>query len=316
MSSLLPPPPPSVLQALKLSPVPLLASLAGSTASTRSFSVVASELSHSVSEGWKGKTVLITGAASGIGAAVAREAGKRGANVVLGDLASQEEQMERVAADIKAGGGQATFRIVDVTSWSQQLALFRHAVDTFGKIDVVFANAGMANDEFDQQEIELDAAKPPSMRTLRVNLEGVAYTAKLARYFLGKNPSEDGRRSSSLNRSGSGTPALYCTSKHAVLGLARSMAPTLANEGIRTVYMAPFYVRTPLLPPGWVEACDKAGIALLSVEDVARGMLWAAARDGEGKGGAVLVDASGLTTVPLEMLEWTGGKEAQAKARL
>ncbi|GAA6010960.1 hypothetical protein JCM10207_004014 [Rhodosporidiobolus poonsookiae] len=311
MSSPPPAPSPQQLRALRHSPVPLLASLAGSTASTRSFSVIASELSHSLSNEWKGRTVLITGAASGIGAAVACEAGSRGANVVLGDLASQEQQVEKVVADIKASGGQATYRSVDVTSWPQQLALFRDALDMFGKIDVVFANAGIAYDSFDIVKSEPETDKRPAMDILRVNLEGAAYSAHLAHHFLSKNPNINGKAlvfTGSLAGFMGGNPPLYYASKHGVLSLARSVAPT--------VYIAPSNVRTPIFPADWVEAFEQAGVELLNVQDVARAMLWAASKDGGSKRGeAVMLDVSGVRTVSLNMLEWEGAAKA-VRARL
>ncbi|GAA5945943.1 hypothetical protein JCM10213_006194 [Rhodosporidiobolus nylandii] len=310
MSAQLPSPPPkSVLSGLRTSPVPLVASFAGSSASLTSYPDCASSVATEGKERWAGKVVLVTGAASGIGREVAKKAAGIGAKVVLGDV--DEDGLKKVAEEIRQAGGEATYRVCDVSSWEDQLALFRHAEATYGKIVTVFANAGTARGVLELEDEDGEPQKPDT-RLLEVNINGAVYSSVLARYFLRKNPAKEGK---GFVLTGSlGAPAflllslhIRLTSKHGVLGLARSLASPLAGEGISVTLIAPYYVETSIFPPSWVAAFAEAGVELLRAGDVASAMLHAAMNAESGRGRAVLMDVSGATSIPLEMLQWDGG---------
>ncbi|MBO6809280.1 MAG: SDR family oxidoreductase [Thalassospira sp.] len=87
------------------------------------------------------KTVIITGASSGIGEATARLLAERGANVVL--AARRTERLNEIAAEIEAAGGSAMTRSVDVTDADSVDALVYHANNLFGRVDAIFNNAGV-----------------------------------------------------------------------------------------------------------------------------------------------------------------------------
>ena len=87
------------------------------------------------------RVVVITGASSGIGEATARLLAANGARVVLG--ARRTERLEQIATDIRNAGGVAEFRAVDVARREEVEALVRHATEKFGRIDVMFNNAGV-----------------------------------------------------------------------------------------------------------------------------------------------------------------------------
>jgi len=87
------------------------------------------------------KVIVITGASSGIGEATARLLAAHGARVVLG--ARRTERLEQLVAKIREAGGSATFKTVDVTNASEVEALVQHAQATFGRVDVMFNNAGV-----------------------------------------------------------------------------------------------------------------------------------------------------------------------------
>ncbi|HMR54697.1 SDR family oxidoreductase, partial [Amaricoccus sp.] len=115
-----------------------------------------------------GKTIVITGASSGMGAAAARHLAEKGANVVLG--ARRAERIEVLAEEIRAAGGKATAVVTDVTKRSDVQTLVDTAVETYGRIDVLINNAGVMPlsplerlkvDEWDQM--------------IDVNLKGVLY---------------------------------------------------------------------------------------------------------------------------------------------
>ena len=89
----------------------------------------------------EGKVVIITGASSGIGAATARLLAERGAKLVLG--ARREEQLEQLTAEIRAKGGEAVYQRLDVTRQADNDAVVQLARDTFGRVDVMFLNAGL-----------------------------------------------------------------------------------------------------------------------------------------------------------------------------
>ncbi|MBV6791814.1 SDR family oxidoreductase [Xanthomonas euvesicatoria] len=89
----------------------------------------------------KDKVVIITGASSGIGEATARRLANQGAKVVLG--ARRTDKLKQIAADIAKDGGHAVYQALDVTRQSENDAIVKLALDTFGRLDVIFLNAGL-----------------------------------------------------------------------------------------------------------------------------------------------------------------------------
>lgn len=87
------------------------------------------------------KTVLITGASSGIGAATAKLLAAEGANVVLG--ARREDRLAGIAADIRSAGGKVAWQVLDVTSEADNVAFVSRAKEVFGGVDAIFLNAGL-----------------------------------------------------------------------------------------------------------------------------------------------------------------------------
>jgi hypothetical protein len=87
------------------------------------------------------KVVIITGASSGIGEATAYKLAREGAKIVLG--ARREDKLKAIADQIKADGGEAVYRVTDVVKPEDNAALVALAKETFGKVDVIFLNAGL-----------------------------------------------------------------------------------------------------------------------------------------------------------------------------
>ena len=87
------------------------------------------------------KVVIITGASSGIGEATALKLAKEGAKIVLG--ARREDKLKAIADQIKASGGEAVYRVTDVVKPEDNAALVALAKEVFGKVDVIFLNAGL-----------------------------------------------------------------------------------------------------------------------------------------------------------------------------
>ena len=121
----------------------------------------------------EGKVAVVTGAGSGIGAAIARLFAVEGAKVVLGDLA---ESGAALAAELAAEGFQVTFQRVDVTDESSVAGLMQAAVTKFGRLDILVANAGIPERKAPIHELDLADWR----RVIDVDLTGVAICNKFA----------------------------------------------------------------------------------------------------------------------------------------
>ncbi|EOD43776.1 putative short chain dehydrogenase reductase protein [Neofusicoccum parvum UCRNP2] len=118
----------------------------------------------------KGKTILIIGAASGIGYETVKLAHSNGANVAIGDWNQTEGQA--FAAELKE---RVLFRRCDVSSWDDVLELFQAAWKAFGIIHAVLSNAGINKEDIFRDEIDSKTGKllPPDLKLLDVNLTGM-----------------------------------------------------------------------------------------------------------------------------------------------
>ena len=226
-----------------------------------------------VSDDWlKGKTILITGGASGFGAGFCRRWAAAGATVIAGDI--NVTGGKKLVQEIKTvtGNPDVHFVFCDVTNWKSQVAFFKAAVklSPHGGIDTVVANAGIATDDptFENPQ-NLDAADPPppDMSVLNVNLTGVVYTTHLALFYLksnpGSRPADPTCETDHLHRdrhlllvsSCAGLQpipgqAFYGASKHAVVGLYRNLRSTSFVHGIRVNMLAPYFIDTPMVTVG------------------------------------------------------------------
>lgn len=188
-----------------------------------------------------GKTVLVTGASSGIGAHLARVASRAGARVVLG--ARRTDRLQQLAEEIHQSGGQALAVSLDVTCRESVEAAFDAAQSAFGVVDVVLNNAGIGNG---QRALEITEADWHAM--LSTNLDGVWRVAQCAAQRLAKA----GRPGSIVNiasmlglRVGTGY-SHYCAAKAGVVQLSKSLALELARYQVRVNAIAPGYFKTEM----------------------------------------------------------------------
>lgn len=194
-----------------------------------------------------GKIGLVTGAAQGIGAAIARRLAREGATVVLADI--NDSGAKQVAESIASGQGQAIALRMDVSEVSSVAAGAQSIRERFGGLDILVNNAAIVDIVgFDALTLEHYS------RILRVNLDG-ALMVSMAMVPLIRARTTQGRILNIASimgvRSAPGATA-YSTAKGGVVNLTRSMACDLAKDGIVVNAIAPGFIDTPmcLLPDG------------------------------------------------------------------
>lgn len=187
-----------------------------------------------------GRSVLITGAATGIGRATALAFSAAGASIVIGDV---DPRAEGTVSDIVAAGGKAVFQKTDVSDSGQVQALVARAVSEFGALDVAFNNAGLLPPTAPLAE----QSEEDWHRIINVDVTGVflclkhelAQMVKAGRGAIVNTASVAGLRADP-------GMAPYVAAKHAVAGLTKAAAIDYATQGIRVNAIAPGLVRTPM----------------------------------------------------------------------
>jgi meso-butanediol dehydrogenase / (S,S)-butanediol dehydrogenase / diacetyl reductase len=189
----------------------------------------------------EGRTIVVTGAGSGIGAAIARGLAAEGANAVLADL--DLAAAEREADAIAATGGSALALAVDVTDREAVRGVVARAAERFGRLDGWFNNAGM-NSPMPFLEITEENFE----RIMRVNAIGVLIgIQEAAKRFLEQGGGGKIVNTASIaGRTGFPSFAPYSASKAAVISLTQAAARDLAPHGITVNGFAPGVVATPL----------------------------------------------------------------------
>ncbi|MGL4650413.1 MAG: SDR family NAD(P)-dependent oxidoreductase [Caldilineaceae bacterium] len=199
----------------------------------------------------RGRTFLVAGGASGLGAATARHLATLGAGVVLADL--NRAAGEALAADLRSSGAQARFALTDVTDEAQVQAALDLAYGAGGQLGGAIHCAGIAAA---QRTLGKQAPHPLDLfaRVVQVNLVGSFNVARLAAAALAQNePNAEGERgvivltASIAAWDGQIGQAAYAASKAGVAGMVLPMARDLANLGIRVMGVAPGLFDTPLL---------------------------------------------------------------------
>ncbi|NNN11574.1 MAG: 3-hydroxybutyrate dehydrogenase [Acidimicrobiaceae bacterium] len=221
----------------------------------------------------KGKTAIVTGAASGIGKEIAETFARAGANVAIADLNGDGTQA--VAAAIVADGGSAMGVTMDVTSEDAVNSATQQVVDKYGAVDILISNAGIQI----VNPIE-DYAFSDWKKMLAIHLDGAFLTTKAAINSMYK----DNRggviiyMGSVHSHEASPLKSAYVTAKHGLLGLARVIAKEGAAHGVRSHVICPGFVRTPLVEKQIPEQAKELGI---SEDDVVRNVMLKDTVDGE-----------------------------------
>ncbi|GGF98610.1 oxidoreductase [Rhodococcoides trifolii] len=187
-----------------------------------------------------GKVVAITGASSGIGEATARHLAERGAAVVLG--ARRVDRLQTIVDDIRASGGRADLRAVDVTQRADLVAFVDHGVETFGRVDVLVSNAGIAKIG-PMEDLDVDAWSA----MIDVNVSGVLNGIAAAMPVFRRQG--HGHLVTTVSTSGLKivpTQAVYAGTKNAVRTLLEGLRQESTDGMLRTTSINPGYVRTEL----------------------------------------------------------------------
>lgn len=191
----------------------------------------------------KDKVVIITGASSGIGEATAKLLASKGAKVVLG--ARREQQLKQLVNDIKNAGGQAAHQVMDVVNPSDNAAIVKLAQETFGRVDVIFLNAGIMPNS------PLSALKTDEWnQTLDINIKGVLNgVAAVLPTFISQKSGHVITTSSVAGLKAYPGGAIYGGTKWFVRDFMEVLRMESAQEGnnIRTATIYPAAINTELL---------------------------------------------------------------------
>jgi 3-oxoacyl-[acyl-carrier protein] reductase len=191
----------------------------------------------------KDRVAIVTGGASGIGAASALAMAREGARVLIVDV--NEAGAKAIVEQVEKAGGQAAAARADVTRAADNQAIVEQAMARWGRVDVFYANAGVPQWKTDVEDVE----EAVFDRIFAVNVKGVWLGAKYAIPVMKRQrrgvflitASTSGIRP----RPGGQT---YAASKGAVITLTKALALEVAPHGVRVVAIAPVATHTPMLP--------------------------------------------------------------------
>ena len=208
-----------------------------------------------------GKVALITGAASGLGKAIAELYAKNGAAVAIADI--NQQAADAAAAEINAAGGKAIGIEMDVTSEDAVNAGTDKTVAAFGSLDVLISNAGVQIINPIDQFSFADWKK-----MLAIHLDGGFLTTKAALKHMYKDDGTGKSRGGTViymgsvhSHEASKLKSAYVTAKHGLLGLARTLAKEGAAHNVRSHVICPGFVRTPLVEKQIPEQAKELGIS-------------------------------------------------------
>ena len=217
------------------------------------------------------QVTLITGASSGIGRATASHFAANGAKGMVAD--SNVDGGEETVTAIKEAGGEASFVHVDVTQSSEVEAMVARTVETYGRLDCAFNNAGIASGrgaasssarrlthEFSEEDFDL---------IINVNLKGVWLSMKHEiPQMLEQGKGAIVNTASVAGLIGLVNASSYVASKHGVVGLTKTAALEYAQQGIRVNCVCPGYIETPMTAAGLADPVRSA--SMISREPMGR----------------------------------------------
>jgi 3-oxoacyl-[acyl-carrier protein] reductase len=198
----------------------------------------------------QGRIALVTGAAQGIGRAIALELAKAGATLALADI--NEAKLALVAAEVEALGGTAAAFKLDVSNQESIEAGAKAVLDRFGKVEILVNNAGITRDAL--------------MMTMKRSDWDLVIAIKLTGPFLLTRWGRIVNMASVVGRAGQAGQVNYSASKAGLIGVTKSLAREVASRGITVNAVAPGYIETPMT----AVLDEKVSAAMLATIPLAR----------------------------------------------
>ncbi len=247
----------------------------------------------------KGKVAIVTGAAQGIGRAIAMRLAAEGANVAIADI--NEDVAIKTAAEIKASGGEACAVKLDVTSLESALAAVERVESELGPLDILVNNAG-----WDKLEPFVESTPATWDRVIAINFRGVIHCCKaVVPKMQARGHGKIVSIASDAGRVGSMGEAVYSGCKGAIIAFSKTLARELARNNINVNVVCPGPTETALLQ-GVMESQPKVldamkrGIPMRRLgkpEDLAGAVAFFASSDSDYATGQVVSISGGLTMV-------------------
>ncbi len=223
------------------------------------------------------KVVLVTGGSSGIGRSTSVACAREGAKVAVADVnLPGAEETARMVEDL---GGEATAFQVEITSSDEVKSLIDKVVQTYGRLDCAFNNAGIAGGGAST----VDISEEDWDRVINVDLKSVWLCMK---YEIPHMQEQGGgsivNTASIYGLAGAPGSTAYNAAKHGVVGVTRVAALEYATAGIRVNAVCPGYIRTPMTVPG-IEADPESGRRMIAqtpmgrlgeAEEIAEAVVW------------------------------------------
>ena len=251
----------------------------------------------------QGKVAVITGAASGMGLAMATRFAAEGASVVAGDWNAQ--RLEEAVAKIKATGGTIVGAQGNIADQATAEGLVALAISTYGKLDVLCNNAGVMDYMQGVGELSDDIWR----RVMGINLDGPMFaTRKAVQYMLAHGGGSIVNTASTAALHGGAAGVAYTAAKHALVGLTRNTAWMYATKGIRCNAICPGATKTNIqetMPADRLDptGAQRAGVfaalvpAYLDPEDIASLALFLASDESRHINGAIIPADGGWDAV-------------------
>ena len=251
--------------------------------------------------GLEGKVAVITGAASGMGLAMARRFAAEGAQVVAGDW--NAERLDAAVKEIEGGGGTITGRQGDISDRAAAEELVDLAVSTHGRVDILVNNAGV----MDYMQGVGELADDIWRRVMSINLDGPMYTMRRAvPRMVEQGGGSIVNVASVAGIEGGAAGAAYTAAKHALIGLTRNTAWMYATKGVRCNAIAPGGTRTNIGETMPRDRIDAAGMArtgayaalspaILEPDEIAALALFLASDEARHINGAIIPADGGWT---------------------
>lgn len=252
----------------------------------------------------KGKVAIVTAGASGIGEATVRELARRGASVLIGDI--NRDKAGGIVSEIAAAGGEACFVNCDIGIESDIAGIVAHAVERFGRLDIMHNNAALLDPQVFEQDVDILSISTDAWdRTMQVTLRGTMLGCKYAvKQMLANGGGSIINTSSMYGVSAFYRQTAYGTAKGAINTLTRYVATSFGRHNIRVNAVAPSMIETPILkeiiPEELIRLNENSLLvpALGRPEDIARIVAFLASDDSGYLTGQI-IHADGGTTAHL-----------------